>query len=228
MNPKQIFTEAVPYRMSGHIRIFPKPQPQAPPKPVFEDKNVIVTTVKSLFARMMINYTGNWEPLYGVWGLALGLGDGIWSDAPGEQATQTRLKNVILKQPLSSAHFVDSAYNPLPTGQYYDPTDVLNSQQSGGVPPSIVRVDFQTEIEATQNGLVGVPIREMGLIGGGTKRRDSSGNTLTTDMVNTSNWWDPTADNPNPDSVTLVNYRTIPPLTLPPDVPFIFSWIIAF
>ena len=209
---KTVYKDSMEHRMSGHIRIFPKSMLGSDKiKPVYAEKNVIVSTVKSLFARMMSNSNGIWEPRYGVWGLAVGQGDGIWTTPPGEQATQWNLVSTIVKQPLSSVNFVDANYNPLPTGQYYDPNDVLFQT---------VRVDFQTELMAPNNIPVNAQIREMGLIGGGSTSSSTNMSSLTTP------YWNPAS--PNTNSVTLINYKTIPPLSLPPDVPFIFSWVIAF
>jgi hypothetical protein len=201
--------DSIPFRLSGHIRIFPKPDPKKPVlvAPVYEDKNVIVTTVKSLFARLMKNSI---EPEYGVWGLAVGQGDGLWTTAPGENATTYQLISTIVRQPLTSTNFVDLNYNPLPAGEFYDPND----------PTFTVRVDFQTELTAPDNLPASSQIREMGLIGGGSTASNTNMASLSTP------YWNPTAANAN--SVTLINYKTLPPLSLPPEVPFIFSWIIAF
>jgi hypothetical protein len=113
---------------------------------------------------------------------------------------------------------VDINYNPLPTGQFYDPNDL-----------STVRVDFQTEITSPDDIPANSQIREMGLIGGGS-------NASTTDMASiTTPYWIPGATGnmlyptaPSTNSVVLINYKPLPPLNLPPGVPFIFSWIIAF
>ena len=215
-SPIQQYVDPVPYRLNGHIRIFPKPTAKKPiVEPIFDEKNVIVTTVKSLFARLMKNSV---EPQFGIWGLAVGLGDGLWQTAPLENASTSALIGPLANRPLSSANFVDISYNPLPAGQFYDPTDL-----------STVRVDFQTEITSPDDIPANSQIREMGLIGGGSTASATNMASVATPYWipgATGNVLFPTA--PSTNSVTLINYKTLPPLNLPPEVPFVFSWIIAF
>jgi hypothetical protein len=63
----------------------------------------------------------------------------------------------------------------------------------------------------------------MGLIGGG-----HHGMADTNMLV--SPYWKPGTGvhTKDPDSVTLINYKTLDPLALPTGVPFIFSWILSF
>ena len=166
---------------------------------VFEQKNVIVNVVKSLFARLMANSS---EPLFGVWGLAIGAGSPSWSDnaQPDAQVTQQALFSEILRKKCSFVRFVDVDLNPLPQGEFSE------------------IVDFQTVLNATLDNIT-VPIREMGLIGGGTH------GTPDTNMGNAP-YWDPATGDPN--SVSLINYKTMPPLALPPGINFIVSWILRF
>jgi hypothetical protein len=79
-------------------------------------------------------------------------------------------------------------------------------------------VDFQTVLNATLDN-INVPIREMGLIGGGTH------GTANTNMLQAP-YWDPATRDAN--SVTLINYKTMPPLALPPGINFIVSWVLKF
>lgn len=180
-------------QLHGHIRIIREDTGEV----VFEDKNVIVNTVKSLFARLMANSA---EPLFGVWGLAIGAGSPTWADnaQPEAGVDQTALFNQILRKKCSFVRFVDNDLNPV---QGYSEI-----------------VDFQTVLNATLDNIV-VPIREMGLIGGGTH------GTPDTNMAQAP-YWDPTVR--SAESVTLINYKTMPPLALPPSVNFIVSWILRF
>jgi hypothetical protein len=71
----------------------------------------------------------------------------------------------------------------------------------------------------------------MGLIGGGTFNPLPPA-TTPTDMQtapyftgNISNYANVTAAQ---STVTLINYKTLPPLLLPPGVNIIFSWVLSF
>jgi hypothetical protein len=211
--------------VNGYIRVFPKGQPD---KPLYESKNIIVNVVSSLFARLLANtlpgagsanagpvplgqqgVTPYGDPLYGVWGLALGSGDPSWSpDAqPVETAVQTALITQVLRKQLSSVNYVDStSLNPV---SYY--TNV---------------VSFQTTVNATTDNLNQVAIREMGLIGGGTLGNAPPG--TDTNML-TAPYWNPTLIPPGPaNSITLINYKTLPPLILPPETDMVFEWDLVF
>jgi hypothetical protein len=183
---------------------------------LFEDHNVIVNTSKWLFARLMANvfpndpnppYQQGHEPLYGVWGLALGAGSAQWAPQtqPDPTPVQTALIAEFLRKPLSKVNFVDSNQNPLST---------LSTM-----------VDFQTTINATTDNIT-QGIREMGLIGGGTFGTNPP--STATQML-TAPYFNPTAVPPGPaNSVVLINYLTLPPLQLPPGVNVIISWVLAF
>lgn len=183
---------------------------------LYEDHNVIVNVSKWLFARLMANvnptdpnppYQQGHEPLYGVWGLALGAGLNTWAPEtqPDPTPVQTALFSEFLRKPLSKINFVDSNQNPLST---------LSTQ-----------VDFQTTINATTDNIT-QGIREMGLIGGGTFGTNPP--STITNML-TAPYFNPAAIPPGPaNSVTLINYKTLPPLILPPGVNVIFSWVLSF
>lgn len=200
---------------SGHIRVFPKGRPD---EVIYEAKNVIVNSTKSLFARMAMNIQ---EPLHGIWGLSIGSGDPSWSlsaEPPAAQASQSALNREILRKPFSTVRVV------VPDG-------------SGGWLPSTgaacEAVDFQTVLNTRLDNIV-VPIMEMGLIGGGHH------GTTDTDMTTAPFWvpegpdsdvWSPTnlsGHVRNPNSVTLINYRTLSALSLPAGVPMVFSWVLQF
>lgn len=187
--------ENVNLELKGHIRVYTETHSGGIGEYLYEADNVIVTTVKSLFARLMKSST---EPAFGVWGLALGTG-GPWGTPPVETAAQTALVTEVKRKILSSANFVDSNFNPLGAGNYSN------------------IVDFQTTINATTDGLTNVTIQEMGLIGGGS--------TGVSNML-TAPYWNP--NSPLANSVTLVNYKTLPSLILPANVNIIFSWVITF
>jgi hypothetical protein len=207
-------------QVTGHIRIFRQDDPSVV---LFEEKNVIVNTVKWLFARLMAESAGSLsnpsvtsgkfnEPQFGVWGLALGSGDPSWppETQPTETYTQTALITEIKRKQCSSIQYVDTNNNPV-TG--------LSLQ-----------VDFQTVVNATTDNIV-VPIREMGLIGGGTQTSSPAPppfvDTPVTDMSNPNTpYFNP--EEPTLNSVILINYKTLPPLPLPAGINLIFSWVLSF
>jgi hypothetical protein len=182
--------------------------------------NIIVNVVKFLFSRLCANALPNSpavpytlgqagvsaDPLYGVWGLALGAGSPSWAPEtqPDPSPVQTALISQFLRKPLSQINFVDANFNPV-------------NQFS-------TMVDFQTTVNATTDNIT-QSIREMGLIGGGTL---VGAGGQPTNMV-TAPFFNPSATPPGPaDSVILVNYKTLPPLILPAGVDIIFSWILSF
>src|SRR5271168_3678875 len=182
--------------------------------------NIIVNVVKFLFARLMANALPNApavpytlgeagvsaDPLYGIWGLAVGAGSPSWAPEtqPDPSPVQTALISEFLRKPLSQINYVDVNFNPV-------------NQFS-------TMVDFQTTVNATTDNIT-QSIREMGLIGGGTLIGAGGQPTNMT----TAPYFNPTATPPGPaDSVVLVNYKTLPPLILPAGVDIIFSWILSF
>jgi hypothetical protein len=186
--------------------------------------NIIVNVVKWLFARLMANALPNSpappytlgstqpiqaaDPLYGIWGLALGAGSPSWAPEtqPDPSPVQTALIAEFLRKPLSRINYVDVNFNPL-------------NQFS-------TMVDFQTTVNATTDNIT-QGIREMGLIGGGTIVDPNNGNNPTNML--TAPYFNPASTPPGPaGSVVLVNYKTLPPLILPAGVDIIFSWVLSF
>ena len=195
---------------------------------LYQGHNIIVNVVKFMFARLMANvipnapnppyYLGSYtpsqvsqvyaDPLYGVWGLALGAGDPSWAPEtqPDPSPTQTAIVQQILRKPTSRINYVDVNLNPLATYSTY--------------------VDFQTTVNATTDNIT-QGIREMGLIGGGTINNGGPTNMLTAPFFNPADTSGP-GQGPSGNTVTLVNYTTLPPLILPAGVDIIFSWVLQF
>src|SRR5271170_7997830 len=142
---------------------------------LYQGHNVIVNVIKFLFARLMANALPNApavpytlgqagvsaDPLYGIWGLALGAGSPSWAPEtqPDPSPVQTALISEFLRKPLSRINYVDSNFNPV-------------NQFS-------TMVDFQTTVNATTDNIT-QSIREMGLIGGGTLNPSVGGPTNMT------------------------------------------------
>src|SRR5208282_5221668 len=149
---------------------------------LYQGHNVIVNVVRWLFARLMANVLPNApqppytlgqagvsaDPLYGIWGLALGAGSPSWAPEtqPDPTPVQTALISQFLRKPLSTINYVDVNFNPLP---YFS-----------------TMVDFQTTVNATSDNITQA-IREMGLIGGGTLNPAAGG---PTNML-TAPFWNP-------------------------------------
>lgn len=188
-----------PLILGGHIRVYEQENPN---NVLFSQKNVIALNTKFLFARLMAAST---EPRYGVWGLAVGAGAPDWPDTnqPDPKATQQTIVTPILRKRLSSVRFVDTDLNV-----------IANSGFSN-------IVDFQTILNATTDS-IGNPIRELGLVGGGS----ASG---VTDLA-VAPFFDSSTQNGinTVNSAILLNYKTLPPLILPAGVNFIFSWVLTF
>jgi hypothetical protein len=214
-----VLSEQLPVEI-GHGRIVIKREDTG--EVLFQEDNIITNTVKWLFATLMANYApgqaftpqqpyqqGQGQgPLFGIWGLALGTGSPTWAPQtqPAETPTQTALISQVLRKGLSQIQYVDANFNPLAEFS--------------------LQVDFQTTINATTDNLIGVGIREMGLIGGGQY------GSPNTDML-TAPYFSPTdtsgpGGGPSMNSVILINYKTLPPLILPSGVNIIFSWILSF
>jgi hypothetical protein len=194
---------------------------------LYATHNVIANVVKSLFARLMANIRPGdptppyplggltpgygHDPLYGVWGLALGAGSPNWAPQtqPQETPVQTALLTEFLRKPLSRVNFVDTNFNPLST---------LSTS-----------VDFQTIVNATTDN-ISQNIREMGLVGGGTfgVNPPSTITNMATAPYYSGNPNDYASAAVAANTVTLINYKTLPPLQLPPGVNIIFSWVVAF
>jgi hypothetical protein len=203
-------------QLKGHIRIFEEKDPE---HVLYSADNIIVSTVKWLFSRLMAesagalsNPSGNNEAQFGVWGLALGAGDPSWAPEtqPVETVTQTALITEFKRKQCSLIQYVDANLNPV----------------SG----LSLKVDFQTIVNATTDNIT-QPIREMGLIGGGTQSRTPAPPpfvvTPITDLSNPNTpYFNPLA--PTTNSIILVNYKTTPPLPLPAGINLIFSWVLSF
>ena len=194
---------------------------QNPKNVLYSEKNVIVNTTKWLFARLMAEASGTLSnpstpniPQFGVWGLALGAGDPSWppETQPAETPEQTALINEFKRKQCTKIRYVDSNLNPI-TG--------LSLQ-----------VDFQTIVNATLDNIA-QPIREMGLIGGGTQTTSGAlppAASTVTPVTDMSNQLTPHFDpaEPSLNSVILINYKTLPPLPLPAGINLIFSWVLSF
>jgi hypothetical protein len=214
----QRFKDNLQPEMRGHIRIMREDNGEI----LFEEKNVIVNTVKWLFARLMAesvpdgintNPSSPKVPQFGIWGLALGTGDPGWpaETQPAETPEQDHLLTQIKRKQCSKIRYVDSDLNPLPPGQFS------------------LQVDFQTVVNATTDSITGVPIREMGLIGGGYSNVSGGPSAFTvtpSSTMLTAPYFNPSA--PDADTVILINYKTLPPLPLPPGINIIFSWVLSF
>lgn len=189
---------------------------------IYSAHNVIVNNVKWLFSRLMANSNptsssppyqlGQSDPLFSVWGLALGAGSSTWAPEtqPQETPVQTSLIQGFLRKPLSRINYVQP-------------------DNSGGwtsVNTLSTYVDFECIVNATTDNIT-QNIREMGLIGGGTNNVSPATNMQLAPYFtgNVSNYTNVTAAQ---DTVTLINYKTLPPLLLPPGVDVVFSWVLSF
>ena len=186
---------------------------------LFRGHNTIVNTTKMLFARLMANinptdpsppYTLGHEPLYGVWGLAIGAGSPTWAPEtqPAETPIQTTLIQEFLRKPLSRINFVQPDNNGSWTA--------INTLST--------YVDFQCIVNATTDNIT-QGIREMGLIGGGSASQSTNMLTAPYFTGNVSSYANVAAAT---NTVTLINYKTLPPLLLPQGVNIIFSWVLSF
>jgi hypothetical protein len=194
---------------------------------LFSGHNVMTNTVKWLFARLLANanptdpnppYPQGHEPAYGIWGLALGSGSPTWpaETQPQETPVQTALVQEFARKKLSRINYVI----PDATGTSFNPVNTLSTY-----------VDFEVVVNATTDNIT-QSIREMGLIGGGTVKTTnpatytSMGNTTTNYFVPDMTQYSTVAE--AEDTIVLVNYKTLPPLLLPPGINVIFSWVISF
>jgi len=190
-----------PASIKGRVSIYECDRPE---NVLFERDNVIVQGVSFLFAQLLANNSG---VVAGVWGLALGAG-GVntagWSAnaQPDPTAVQTAMTgDEIKRKAITLVRYLDSSGNP---------TTTLTTQ-----------VSFQTVFNATTDAIT-TPIREMGLIGGGTTLVSNGG---PTNML-TAPYFDPTA--PVANSVVLINYLTLPSLILPPSINIGIDWLLSF
>jgi hypothetical protein len=192
--------ELMPRSLRGEVTLFDVDHPETV---FYHKKNVIVNGVSFLFARLMSNPL---EPLAGVWGLAVGAGGtgaNGWSanTQPDPTSSQIAMVSEIKRKQLFSATNLDVNGNP---------TTALTTT-----------VNFLTTLNATTDG-ISVPIREMGLIGGGTTLPANGG---PTNML-TAPYFDPA--NPAANTVILINYLTLPPFILPPNISLGIGWKLSF
>lgn len=188
--------EGIAHHLSGYVSIENLDTGEI----LYENKNVIVNGVSYLFAREFLNPQ---EPFSGVWGLAIGQGGIGWSDTlpPPPVANTTSLVAEIKRKQLKSANFVDQNGNPTAT--------------------MTTSVKFTTVLNASLDGIT-IPIREMGLIGGGTTLVANSG---PTDML-TAAYFNPVV--PVANTVLLINYFTLPALNLPLNTNYGIAWQLNF
>jgi hypothetical protein len=199
--------ESMPRVMRGEVTIFDFDRPE---RIFLQKKNVICNSVSFLAARLFASPA---EPLAGIWGLALGQGGTSgsgWSSIAQPDPTVTTMAMVseIKRKALYSTKFVTSG------GVDGDGNTIWNVSST---PTS--NVQFSTLINATTDAIT-MPIREMGLIGGGT----TVGTGSPTNML-TAPYFDPSA--PVNNSVVLVNYVTLPPFIAPPSVSLGISWVLT-
>jgi hypothetical protein len=193
--------ERVPGIVRGDLRIFPLKNPK---QTIFEKKNVICNTNSFLTARLFANSA---EPVAGVWGLAVGAGKATWSANAQDDPTalQVNMFSELKRKQLAEVTYLDG------TGA---PTTAITNV-----------VEFITVLNATTD-LISDPIREMGLIGGGT-----NAGSIPTNML-TAPYFDPSGVTPNTvatnNSVVLINYMTLPTFLLPEGVDMGISWTLTF
>ncbi len=192
--------ENVPFTLKGEIKMFRMDRPD---EVLYERKNVICNTVSYLFARL---FTLSSDPVAGVWGLAVGAGGtGVsgWSASqqPDPTATQTSMVSELKRKQVSQVQYLDANDNP---------TTTLTT-----------KVSFLTVLNETTDGIT-APIREMGLIGGGSTLASEGG---PTNML-LAPYLDPAA--PVADSVILINYITTPSFLLPEGVDMGVLWKLQF
>jgi hypothetical protein len=206
----------------GAVRVFREDTGEV----LYEDHNIITNISRWLFAVFMaatgpeqpVNPGTVAPPLYGVWGLALGAGSPSWAPQtqPVETAQQVELIQPLVRVQLSRVNFVSQD----------------NSGNWSPVPYLATNVDFETTVNSTVNN-INQPIREMGLIGGGIANMGSY-TMLTAPFFNgnPSSYVNPVTQQVNvtamQQTVILINYKTLPPLNLPPGINIIFSWIFQF
>ena len=186
---------------------------------LYQEHNTIVNNIKFLFSRIMANvnptdpnppYPLGHEPLYSVWGLALGAGSPTWApeSQPQETPVQTALVQEFLRKPLSKINFVqpdgNGGWTPLNTISTY--------------------VEFQCTVNSSLDSIT-QGIRELGLIGGGSVSQNTNMQTASYFTGNVSSYPNVAAAT---NTVTLLNYKTLAPLILPAGTNVIFSFIFSF
>lgn len=192
--------DRVSLALKGEMKLFRMDRPE---ETLYERKNVICNSVSFLFARLLANAA---EPFAGVWGLAVGAGGtnaGGWSASqqPDPVATQTEMVSEIKRKQITQVQYLDENNNP---------TTAFST-----------KVGFLTVLNETTDG-ISVPIREMGLIGGGTTVAASGG---PSNML-TAPYFDPS--NPQANTALLINYVTCPSFILPAGVDMGVLWKLQF
>jgi hypothetical protein len=184
---------------------------------LYQADNLIVTGTRYLFARLFEAAGTTDAPIWPVWGLMLGSGLDSWVDAnAGNVATVNinQMTTEILRKPYSKVQYVTKT--TAPDGSFTITPASTNT----------ATVEFQTPINATTDGLYDPntlttkKIREMGLIGGGQVA------AATDPTIPNGPMWSPTNNVSN--CMTLINYKALPTLILPPDVTFLISWTLSF
>jgi len=186
-------------KIKGHVRAFDNLRPE---NTLFERDNIICDGTANLFARLLFASS---DPVAGVWGLAIGAGgqgSGGWSPTvqPDPQATQIALVSEIRRKQLAKTSYLDAESNV---------TAALTTT-----------VRFSTVLNSTLDQ-ISVPIREMGLIGGGTNTVSLGG---PTNML-TAPYFDPAA--PSANTVTLINVINTPSFILPTGISVGIDWDLA-
>jgi hypothetical protein len=187
-------TDKITHGIKGEVSIFRMDDPRTI---LFQRKNVIVNSTSFLFASLLSVSGGPAgslvPPVAGIWGLSVGAGgnssQGFSADQqPDPTATQFAMVSEITRVQLSTVNFLDSNNNPTPT--------------------QTTTLGLLTLLNSQQNNIT-VPIREMGLFGGGTTSTEQGGPTdmLTAPMLNPAS--------PVPNSTILVNYITMSSFLLP-------------
>lgn len=192
-------------RPKGIIKVYAQHNPSVI---LFEDHNVIVNSISTLFARLM---KAHGEVKFGVWGLAVGSGDPSWAsmpEPPDGTEMQAQLFNQIRRKALWRSRYVDDQLEPV--------TGFSNN------------VKFLTILNATTDDLIDQPIREIGLIGGGSVADNTTMETARFWIPSSDLGKDPAGPTKPADTVVLINYKTLPGLVLPPAVNIVFDWTLCF
>lgn len=132
-----------------------------------------------------------------------GVKSGVWGLVIGNGAVSIGNESAVTFRPVNEIKRV-----PLMSTVVVDDTGVQVTDRITD------RRRFLTKINVTTQGIVGA-INELGLFGGGKS---------DTDMT-TAPFLDPNNQGVDPSaSVILINYKTLPNFTIPPDIDLIFSW----
>ena len=160
--------------------------------------NIITLDLSILVARLCAD---NFEPLHGIYMLAIGTGDVGWDlqNPPAATNTQRSLYNEIARKRFVTVNFIDSGGSVSTI-----PTNV---------------VDFTTTF--TESEAVG-PLVEMGLLGGDVNEDIS----ILNPVLPPNGPYDASQDVRNLD--TLCNYLTFPVINKPATAQLVLTWRITF